>query len=102
MLLLFALVGVSIVFVMQSGHLEDVTSAKYRMARLLAPTARSVWHEGRVWTLVTGPLFEMRIVSLVFQAMMIWLMLPALERWWGPKRFAFFVGVTALAGSIAG
>jgi membrane associated rhomboid family serine protease len=102
MLLLFALVGISMVFVMQDGNLKDATGAKYRMYQLLAPTARSVWHEGRVWTLVTGPLFEMRIVSLVFEAMMIWLMLPALERWWGPKRFAFFVGVTALAGSLAG
>jgi hypothetical protein len=30
------------------------------------------------------------------------MLLPALERWWGPKRFAFFVGLTAVAGTTAG
>jgi membrane associated rhomboid family serine protease len=30
------------------------------------------------------------------------MMLPALERWWGPRRFLFFVAITAIAGTSAG
>lgn len=96
MILLFALVGVSLVFAMQEPDGKD------RMARLLVPSSDSVWREGRIWTLVTGPFIELRIFGLVFQGLMIWMMLPALERWWGPRRFALFVGLTALAGTVAG
>jgi membrane associated rhomboid family serine protease len=102
MFLLFALVGVSLVFAMLDGDLENIHSDKYRMARLFVPTGHSVWHEGRVWTLVTGPFMELHFASLLLNGVMIWLLLPTLERWWGPKRFAFFVGVTAIAGTIAG
>jgi membrane associated rhomboid family serine protease len=102
MFLLFALLGLSLVFAMQTGSVQDVSSDKFRMWRLFAPTAHSVWHEGRAWTIVTGPFMETRIASLLLDGLMIWLLLPTLERWWGPKRFAFFIGVTALAGTIAG
>lgn len=102
MILLFVLVGVSLVYAMQSGNVEDPASAKHRMAELFVPYADGVWREWRVWTLLTGPFIEIRIFSLVFQGLMIWLMLPALERWWGPKRFALFVALTAFAGTIAG
>lgn len=96
MFLLFALVGVSLVYAMQ----ED--DGKRRMAELFVPYADGVWREWRLWTLLTGPFLELRVVSLVFQGLMIWMMLPALERWWGPKRFALFVALTAVAGTIAG
>lgn len=96
MLLLFALAGVSLVFAMQKDP------GKLRMYEWLVPTGEHVWREGKVWTLLTGPFIEMSLVSLIFQGLMIWMMLPALERWWGPKRFALFVGLTAVAGSLAG
>jgi membrane associated rhomboid family serine protease len=96
MFLLFALVGVSLVYAMQDKD------GQQRMAELFVPYADGVWREWRLWTLLTGPFLELRVVSLVFQGLMIWMMLPALERWWGPKRFALFVGLTAVAGTTAG
>jgi membrane associated rhomboid family serine protease len=102
MVLLFALVGVSLVYAMLEGDVGTPGSAKHRMAELLVPYTDGVWREGRVWTLVTGPFIELRIISLLFQGLMIWMLLPALERWWGPKRFLLFVGLTAFAGSLAG
>jgi membrane associated rhomboid family serine protease len=96
MLLLFALIGVSLVYAMQEPF------GKARMEHWLVPYGDAVWREGRVWTLITGPFIELRLVSLIFQGLMIWMMLPALERWWGPKRFALFVGLTAIAGTLAG
>lgn len=96
MLLLFALVGVSLVFAMQQPV------GKARMVEWLVPTGDAVWREGKVWTLLTGPFIEVRLIALIFQGLMIWMMLPALERWWGPRRFALFVGATALAGTVAG
>jgi membrane associated rhomboid family serine protease len=94
--LLFALVAVSLVFAM-SGK-----PAQARMAEWMVPYPDGVWGEGKVWTLVTGPLLEVNLLPLVFSGLMIWLLLPSLERWWGPRRFALFVGVTALAGTIGG
>lgn len=94
--LLFALVGMSVVY----GMSGDV--ARLRMYEWLVPTPDSVWRQGRVWTLVTGPFLETRIVALVFEALMIWMLLPTLERWWGPRRFGLFAAATALAGTVAG
>lgn len=96
LILLFLFLAVSLVFAMSS----DATKA--RMAEWLVPYPDGVWRDGKVWTLVTGPLLEDHMVPLVFQSLMIWLMLPVLERWWGPGRFALFVGATALAGSVGG
>lgn len=94
--LLFTLVGLSLVFAMSNE------SAQYRMGQWLVPTPDSVFREGKVWTLLTGPFLEVRIVSLFVEALMIWLLLPSLERWWGPRRFGLFVGATAVAGTLAG
>ncbi|HET6613457.1 MAG TPA: rhomboid family intramembrane serine protease, partial [Kofleriaceae bacterium] len=41
-------------------------------------------------------------VSLLFQGLMLWLFLPALERWWGMKRFLLFALYTSVAGTVAG
>lgn len=102
MFLLFALVGTSLVYAMLEGAPDEPGSAKARMIELVVPSAEAVWQDGRVWTLLTGPFIEIRILSLLFQGLMIWLLLPALERWWGPRRFLLFVGLTALAGTLAG
>lgn len=96
LILLFVLVGVSLIYAMSSG------TARGRLEHWLIPYTDGVWREGRVWTLVTGPFLEINILPLVFEGLMIWLFLPVLERWWGPRRFIMFVGVTALAGTLAG
>ena len=96
MILLFGLVGLSLVFAMS----ED--TAKAWMIEWLVPMPDAVWREGKVWTLVTGVFLEVRLFSLFFDGLMIWLLLPALERWWGPGRFLLFVATTALAATAAG
>jgi len=96
LLLLFALVGVSLVFGM-SGEV-----GRARMEQWLVPYPDGVWRSGKVWTLITGPLLEPRFLSLLFEGLMVWLFLPALERWWGPGRFSVFVGATAVAGTVVG
>jgi membrane associated rhomboid family serine protease len=96
LVLLFLLVGVSLVF----GLSGDAAQA--RMASWLVPTSESVWREGKVWTLLTGPFLQPRVLSLFIEALMLWMLMPRLERWWGPRRFLLFVGLTALAGTTAG
>lgn len=96
MALLFAMVGVSLVYAMSSD------AARLRMEEWLVPTPTSVWREGKLWTLVTGVFLEIRLLTLVFEGAMIWMMLPVLERWWGAPRFLLFVAVTAIAGTLAG
>lgn len=96
LILLFALLATSLLFGMSSKV------GKARMAEWLVPTGDSVWHSGKVWTLLTGPFLEVDILSLVLAAFMLWMFLPVLERWWGPRRFALFVGVTAVVGTITG
>lgn len=94
--LLCALVGLSLVYAM-SGE-----TAQARMSTWLVPSSDAVWREGKVWTLLTGPFLEPRILSLIFEGLMIWMLLPSLERWWGPRRFGLFVAATALGGTVAG
>jgi membrane associated rhomboid family serine protease len=93
--LLCALLGLSLVFAMSEKP------AQARMAEWLVPTPDAVWRQGKVWTLVTGPFLELHIISLLFEGLMIWMLLPALERWWGPRRFGLFVAATALGGTLA-
>ncbi len=94
--LLLVLLAVSLVYGM-SGE-----AARARMETWLVPYPDAVWRHGKVWTLATGPLLELKLVSLVFSGLMIWLLLPSLERWWGPRRFVMFLAITALAGTIGG
>lgn len=96
LLLLFALVATSLVFAMADK------AGQMRMGEWLAPFPDGVWREGRIWTLLTGPFLEIHMLALVFQGLMIWMFLPVLERWWGPRRFLLFVAITALVGTLAG
>jgi len=76
------------------------------MVKYLVATDRAVWGEGKVWTLFTTMFVEPRFVALLFHGLMLWMFVPALEKWWGLKRFLVFAVVTsataALIGSLAG
>lgn len=96
LILLFALAGTSLVF----GLSEPAAQA--RIATWLIPTPSGVFREGKVWTLLTGPFLEPRIVSLFVEGLMLWMLMPRLERWWGPRRFVLFVAMTAIAATTAG
>ena len=96
LILLFLQAGLSIVWLLSDQPVrDDLTS-------LLAATTDQVWREGKVWTLLTGPILEPSLPSLLFQALVLWMFVPTLERWWGTKRFLIFAVATSLAGTIVG
>lgn len=94
--LLILLVGVSMVYGLSSE------AGQLRMIEWAVPSGATVWREGRVWTLLSGPFLQPRMFSLLIEGAMLWLLMPQLERWWGGPRFALFVGLTALAGTTFG
>jgi membrane associated rhomboid family serine protease len=61
-----------------------------------------VFEHYRVWTLVTSPLLEVNFLSLLLTALMMWMLIPTLERFWGTPRFLRFVAITSVAGTVAG
>ena len=94
--LLFATVGVSLVFLVSGAE------AQARLASWLLATDESVWGHYRIWQLATSPLLEVSLISLLFQGFMLWMFLPGLEKWWGMKRFLIFAGYTSAIGVAAG
>jgi membrane associated rhomboid family serine protease len=94
--ILFATAGLSIVYMMGGDDL------KQRMATWMVASGEQVWGELKFWQLATSPLVETSFVALLFQAFTLWMFLPALERWWGMKRFLFFALVTSLVGVAVG
>jgi len=56
----------------------------------------------KVWTLATSPLLEDNFISLLLTGLMMWMLIPTLERFWGTARFLRFVAVTSVAGTVAG
>jgi membrane associated rhomboid family serine protease len=96
LVLIFLQVGVSLVWLMCEA------GTKAELARWLVATPEHVWREGKVWTLVTGPLLEIRFVTLCLTVFVLWMFLPALERFWGTKRFIRFAAITSIAGAIGG
>lgn len=95
MILIFLQLGVSLVVLMS----HDAT--KRAIGEWLAASPDNVWRHGRVWTLVTGPLIELRFVTLCLTVFMLWTFLPALERFWGTRRFLRFAALTAIASTAA-
>jgi len=83
--LLFMEVGFSLVYLMSELKVRaDIVS-------WLVATPDTVWREGKVWTLVTSGVLEIDFVSLIFHGFILWMFVPVLEKWWGTKRFLFFV-----------
>jgi len=76
------------------------------IVRNLVASDVTVWRDLKVWTLVSTMFVEPRFIALLFHGMMLWMFVPALERWWGTKRFLMFaIGVSAtaaLVGTLAG
>ena len=94
--LLFAEIGLSLVF-----HLSSAAS-RIRIMDFATATPTQVWREGKVWTLVTSPILQVEFVSLLFNGLLLWMLVPTIERWWGTRRLLMFALWTSLAGSIAG
>jgi membrane associated rhomboid family serine protease len=96
MWLLFAEGGLSLTYLLLGEE------SRALMADWLVASTDSVWREGKIWTLVTSPLLQVELLSLIFHGLILWLFVPTLERWWGTWRFLKFALWTSLAGTAAG
>lgn len=91
----------AIVVVTSIGFLLCGQATRLEILKWTMPTGSSVWRDGRVWTLFTGPLLELDIIWLVLLAFIL-LSMPQLESFWGTNRMLRFIAFTALAGSVGG
>jgi membrane associated rhomboid family serine protease len=96
MILLVLQVGLSLVWLFSDD------AAKATLGTWFAPSPSTVFHEGKVWTLATGPLLEPRFISLVFQVALLVTLVPNLERFWGTARLLRFAAMTLLVGGLVG
>ena len=88
--------GLSLVYLLCSDP------AQKTLAQWVVATPSQVFHNYRVWTLVTSPLLEIDFFSLLLGLVMLWLFVPTLERFWGTARFYRFVAITSIAGTLFG
>jgi membrane associated rhomboid family serine protease len=89
-------VGMSLVWLLSNA------SAKAALGEWLVASPSQVFERGRVWTLVTSPALEIDFLALLLSALMLWMFVPTLERFWGTPRFFRFVAITSVAGTVAG
>ncbi len=89
-------VGMSLVYLLAND------SARVLMAKWLVASPSQVFEHGKVWTLITSPLLEVEFLALILTAVMLWMFVPTLERFWGTARFFRFVVITSVAGTVAG
>ena len=94
--LLIAEVGLSLLYLMSGDEMKG------ELAAWLGASADSVWYNGKVWTLATSAFLQPQFITLLFDALILWMFLPTIERWWGTKRFLKFALWTSLAGMTAG
>lgn len=93
------LIGINVGFFLVYIFSGKATQAS--MIEWLAITPRSVFMEGHVWKLVTATVFNISGMAFFFDMLMLWLFVPILENWWGPKRFLIFLAATSFAGNLA-
>lgn len=93
--LLFIEVGLSLVYLVSNREAQET------LASWLVASADTVWRDYKLWTLVTTSVFEIDFISLIFHALILWMFLPTLERWWGTRKFLLFALWTSLAGNVA-
>ena len=89
-------IGLSLVWMLANKD------ARITLDEWLVATPHRVFEQGRVWTLVTSPFLEIDFLSLLLSALMLWMFVPTLERFWGTARFFRFVAITSIVGSLAG
>jgi membrane associated rhomboid family serine protease len=94
--LLVAEVGLSLVFLL--SHADG--RAWFR--DWLMATEVSVWRDLRLWTVFTGMFVQPRLIGLMFHGFILWMFVPALERWWGTTRFLWFAVATSVAANLCG
>ena len=96
MIVLGLQVGMSLVWLLSNAD------AKVTLANWFIASPSQVFEDGKVWTLVTSPLLEIDFLALLLTALMLWMFVPTLERFWGTPRFFRFVVITSVVGTLAG
>jgi membrane associated rhomboid family serine protease len=96
MIIAFLELGLTLVWLLANK------TSRAQLEHWLVATADSVWVDGRVWTLVTSALLENSLLSLVLQLLVLWSLVPTLERFWGTPRLLRFAAATSIAGTVAG
>lgn len=94
--LLVGSVAFSLLFLMSKDEM------RLEIVRFAAASGQSLWIDFKIWQVVTSPFLEVEFVALIFQGFMLWMFIPALERWWGTKRFLKFAAYTSATGVLAG
>lgn len=89
-------IGLSLIWLLSSE------AARATIADYLLATPRNVFELGRVWTLVTSPFLEISFIGLLLHAVVLWMFVPTLERFWGTARFYRFVAITSIVGTLVG
>jgi membrane associated rhomboid family serine protease len=89
-------VGISLIWLMGTPELKATLETS------LAASPSNVFEKYRVWTLATSPLLEMGFLNLLLTGLMMWMLVPTLERFWGTPRFLRFVAITSITGTLAG
>lgn len=89
-------IGLSLVYLAGTPATRELFE-KYLMA-----TPANVFVHGRVWTLATGVFVEPKMLALLLHALVMWMFVPTLERFWGTGRFYRFVAITSLVGTAVG
>ncbi len=96
LIVLGAVIAISLIWLMGTQELKNQIEA------WLVATPSNVFENYRVWTLVTSPLLEMGFLTLLLTGLMMWMIVPTLERFWGTPRFLRFVAITSIAGTAVG
>lgn len=94
--LLIAISGMTVLYSFSDGE------GKQWFVEQCAATGQGVWVEGKLWALVFSPLLHQSLFNLVFSGFVLWQFGAVLERWWGSKRFLFFVIVTGVGATAVG
>lgn len=89
-------IGLSLVFML----CDEATQV--HLVRGLATSPSQVFDRGYVWTLATSSFLQPELINLLFDAVMMFLFVPTLERFWGTSRFLRFFAITTLVGMVVG
>lgn len=54
----------------------------------------------QLWQVLTAPWLHLHADALVVNAAALWFLGPALDRWWGARRFLFFYVATGVCGML--
>ena len=71
-------------------------------AGLLTAVPERVWPGLEVWRLVTYPLVNVGIVSVLFSLLILWSFGSELEPEWGSRGYAVFLALATLSGGVLG